>query len=331
MAYIDRGGGANGDQLASGPQAPAPAAPTEGQVRYVGRFCGFDVPWVVDADGRRTPDLSSLERGTHYSIQPAGVGTSAVPSAAAGGVVLGYAAADVVNGGGTITHPALTIPGTPQTNARRTLMTSAASDNQVMGVFNRDGVALRLIALRSATARLGGWFSVQRFALPGSNVADGTFVFAGLAGAYGTLADCLGVGWFTTDATGVHIKRRANTTTTSTALDGTIDDPYDSNGAGGAGPWTFPTLTRALVQAGRVAVYTGCLPGNTAWIGMRIVDELTGVVHFEGRFTAGNLPTVDTGLGQDTEGGTGAVGNESGAFILADFGRDVWTSPASGV
>jgi hypothetical protein len=238
-----------------------------------------------------------------------------VPSSANGGQIIGYAAAEITfSGAGGISHPAITLPGTAQTSAARTLCTTSAAISQIAGVFNGNP-ALRSVTCRSGTAGAGGWFSENRLGMPGS-IANGSFVFGGLASAYG-LADCFGAGWFFGDPSGVFLKSRTGMTTTSIPLDGTLPNPL-----GGV----FPALTRALVQTGRIAVYTCALPGVLGWVGIRVVDEATGIVYAETRLEAAtaNLPTADLGLGQDTEAGTGT---QAAVVTLADFGRDIWVQP----
>lgn len=315
--YPPSGGG---DVVVSSSSDVLPAAPAAGElVMYRGRFAGFDVWWTVDSTGRRTPDLSPLKRGSYYAIAPAVEGTFAVPSNANGGRVTGWTEAELF-GEGNISHPARTLPGTPATNVVRTVLAQSGAPGLTAGLFPALLGGLRTLTVRSATPRVGGWLSRQVAANPVSPLSSGTFWYQGLTSAYdGTIPNAIGCGWFIAHPTGVHIISSTGVAVTTIPLDGTVPNP-----AGGF----FPALTRAMVQAGRIAVWTGCPPGEVGYIGVRVVDESTGVVHYEGRVTAAmgmNLPAANTGLALTTECGNGPTGAD---VAIADYGREFWVNPA---
>ena len=298
-----------------------PSIPSDNSVTlYRGRYAGFDVIWGVDANGTRIPDLNPLKRGTYYAVFPATSGISAAPTDDNGGLVVGYPA---VTASGAATHPALTIPGTAITSSRRTLYTTAAAPGQFAGGFTGTGVDFVLNGYRSGTAGAGGFFFQSKITSTGS-VADGTFLFCGVTSQLGTLADCFGIGWFLPEdatGTGVYIKSRTDTSgSTSIPLDGTIADPYNGG--------FFPELTRAICQSGRITVSGGVVAGEDGYIGLRVVDEATGIVYYEGRVTdaMATLPRVDQGLGFDFESGTGT---QAGAVELAEYTREMWVSQNS--
>lgn len=296
---------------------PSLARPSAGVAISSMRYAGFDVPRLLAPDGQPFADTSILRRGTLYAIEPADVGIAGVPTSANGGTVSGYNTGTLLGTG--LTHPALTIPGTPVTGSRRTVSTTAAVAGQIAGLFHTG--ALRQVACRSATPYVGGWFSEHR-AAPGaaSSIVNGTFYFNGIASAYG-LNDCFGVGWFTTDVGAtVYIKSRTGAALTSIALDGTLAHP--ETGA------LFPALTRSIVRDGKILASTGCLPGSLDWVGLRVFDELTGTLYYEGRITPAmaNLPTAGVGLGQDAECGNGAV---AAVVSLSDWGRRIYAYPGA--